>query len=93
MKSALDRVRELNQASKEYPAVMPLLGAILELEGKVSSLDQTKQDKPEIKDEAVSPQDVTSGNLMALMHRILTAAGDQRDSVAINIYKFLRSLQ
>ena len=93
MKSALERVRELNEASKEYPAVMPLLGAILELEGKVSSLDQTKQDKPEIKDEAVSPQDVTSGNLMQMIHKILTAAGDQRESVAILICRFLRSLQ
>ena len=93
MKSALERIRELNEASQEYPFIIPMLGAILELEGKVRSLDRTKQDKPEIKDEAVSPQDVTSGNLMALMHRILTAAGDQRDSVAINIYKFLRSLQ
>jgi hypothetical protein len=93
MKSALERVRELNEASQEYPLVVPMLGAILELEGKVRSLDQTKQDKPEIKDEAVSPQDVTSGNLMQLMHKVLTAAGDQRESVSINIYKFLRSLQ
>jgi hypothetical protein len=93
MKSALERVKELNEASKEYPLVVPLLGAILELEGKVRSLDQTKQDKPEIKDEAVSPQDLTSGNLMQMIHKILTAAGDQRESVAILIYKFLRSLQ
>ena len=93
MRSALERVRELNEVSKEYPLVVPLLGAILELEGKVRSLDQTKQDKPEIKDEAVSPQDVTSGNLMQMIHKILTAAGDQRESVAILIYRFLRSLQ
>ena len=93
MKSALERVKELNEASKEYPLVVPLLGAILELEGKVRSLDQTKQDKPEINDEAVSPQDLTSGNLMQMIHKILTAAGDQRESVAILIYKFLRSLQ
>jgi hypothetical protein len=93
MKSSLERVRELNEASKQYPAVVPLLGAILELQDKVSSLDQAKQDKPEIKDETVSPQDITSGNLMAMMHKILTAAGEQRDSVATNIYKFLRSLQ
>jgi len=93
MKSALERVRELNEASKEYPAVVPLMGAVLELEDKVRSLDQTKQDKPEIKEEAVSPQDITSGNLMTMMHKILTAAGDRRESVAINIYKFLRSLR
>lgn len=93
MKSQLELVKELNEASKQYPAVVPLLGAILELEGKVRILDQTKQDKPEIKDEAVLPQDVTSGNLMALMHKILTAAGERREPVSINIYKFLRSLQ
>ena len=93
MKSALERVREFNEASQEYPFIVPMLGAILELEDKVRTLDQTKQDKPEIKDEAVSPQDFTSGNLMNLMHKILTAAGDQRESVSINIYKFLRSLQ
>jgi len=73
--------------------VVPFMGAILELEDKLRSLDQTKQDKPEIKDEAVSPQDITSGNLMQMIHKILTAAGDQRESVAILIYKFLRSLQ
>jgi hypothetical protein len=93
MKSQLELVRELNEASKRYPAVVPLLGAILELDDKVRSLDQTKQDKPEIKDEAVSAQDLTSGNLMNMMHRVLTAAGEQRESVSMNIYKFLRSLQ
>jgi hypothetical protein len=69
------------------------MGAILELEDKVRSLDQTKQDKPEINAEAVSPQDITSGNLITMMHKILTAAGYERQSVSINIYKFLRSLQ
>jgi hypothetical protein len=93
MKSALERVKELNEVSAQHPAVVPLLGAILELEAKVRSLDQTKQDKPEIKDEAVSPQDLTSGNLMQMIHKILTAAGDRREPVSINIYKFLRSLQ
>jgi len=93
MKSALERVRELKEVSSEYPAVVPFIGAILELEDKVRSLDQTKQDKPEIKDEAVSSQNITSANLMQMMHKILTAAGSQRESVAVNIYKFLRSLQ
>ena len=93
MKSALERVKEMNEAAQEYPFVVPMLGAILELGEKVRSLDQSKQDKPELKDEAVSPNDLTNGNLMATMHKILTAAGNQRESVAINIYKFLRSLQ
>jgi hypothetical protein len=93
MKSALERVKELNEASKEYPTVVPIMGAILELEDKVRSLDQTKQDKPEIKEEAISPQGITSGNLMTLMHKVLIAAGDKREAVATNIYKFLRSLQ
>jgi hypothetical protein len=93
MKSQLELVRELNEASKQYPTVVPMLGAILELDDKIRSLDQTKQNKPEIKDEAVSPQDLTSGNLINMLHRILTAAGDRREEVSINIYKFLRSLQ
>ena len=93
MKSALERVRELNQMSQQYPAVVPFIGAILELEDKVRSLDQTKQDKPQITDDAVLPNDLTSGSLMQMMHRILTASGDQRESVSTNIYKFLRSLQ
>jgi hypothetical protein len=93
MKSQLELVRELNEASKQYPTVVPMLGAILELDDKIRSLDQTKQDKPEIKDEAVSPQELTSGNLTNMMYKILTAAGDQRESVSINIYIFLRSLQ
>jgi hypothetical protein len=93
MKSALERVKELNEVSQQYSAVIPFIGAILELEDKVRNLDQTKQDKPEIKDEAVSAQDITNGNLMTMMHRILTTAGDQRELVSINIYGFLRSLQ
>jgi len=93
MKSPLERIKELNEVSKEYPTVVPLMGAILELEEKVRSLDQTKQDKPQINAESVSPQDTTSGNLMTMIHKILTAAGDQRESVSTNIYKFLRSLQ
>jgi hypothetical protein len=93
MKSALERVKELNEASKEYPFIVSMLGAILELEDKVRSLDETKQDKPEIKDDAVSPHDLTSGNLMQMMHKILTAAGERREPVSINIYRFLRSLQ
>lgn len=70
-----------------------MLGALLELEEKVRNLDKTKQDKPEIREEHVSPQDLTSGNLMNMMHKVLTAAGDQRESVSIDIYRFLRSLQ
>lgn len=93
MKSALERVKELNEASKEYPTVVPIMGAILELEEKVHSLEQTKQNKPEVKEEAVSHQEITSGNLMAMMHNVLIAAGDKREAVATNIYKFLRSLQ
>ena len=34
MKSALELVKELNEASKEYPTVVPIVGAILELEEK-----------------------------------------------------------
>lgn len=93
MKSALQVIKELDEVSQEYPCVVPLIGAVLELDEKVRSLDQTKQNKPEIQDEPISAQDLTSGNLMALMHKTLTAAGEQRDAVAANIYKFLRSLQ
>lgn len=93
MKSQLELVRELSEASKQHPSVVPLLGAILELEDKVRSLDQNKEDKPEIKNEAVSPNDLTNGNLTNMMYRILTAAGDRREAVAIHIYRFLRSLQ
>jgi len=31
MKSPLERIKELNEVSKEYPTVVPLMGAILEL--------------------------------------------------------------
>ncbi len=77
MRSALERVRELNQVSQQYPAVVPFIGAILELEDKVRTLDQRKQDKPEIKN--VSPHDLSSGNLINMIHKILTAAGDRRE--------------
>ena len=93
MKPALERIKELNEASQEYPCVVPVLGAILELESKVRELEQNKQDKPEIKTDTASPRDLTSANLIAMMHKILTAAGDRREAVSINIFRFLRSLQ
>ena len=56
MKSALERVRELNEASKEYPAVVPLLGGLLELEEKIRGLEQSKQDRPAVSKAPVNPK-------------------------------------
>jgi hypothetical protein len=92
MKSAIERVRELNDACQAYPAVLPIIGAILELQDKYRGLDEKKQDKLEFKKEDISPQDLTSNKLMQMIHMILTTAGEDRESIAIKIYTFLHSL-
>jgi hypothetical protein len=93
MKSAIEKIRELSEACKDHPSVVPLLGAVLELEEKVRVLGETKQDKPTANNLIVMPNDLTRGQLQARMFKILSAAGEQEHEVALKIHSFLSSLQ
>ncbi len=95
MKSAIEKIRELSEISNDYPTVVPLIGAVLELEEKVRALEQTKEDKPATgkNNISASPNDLTRGKLQAKLHQILTAAGDKEQEVAMKVHMFLSSLQ
>ena len=93
MKSSLEKLRELSEISKDYPTVLPLIGAVLELEEMVRELDQSKQDKPGTDDINVTPNDLSRGRLQTKLHQILSAAGDKEQEVALKIHSFLSSLQ
>jgi hypothetical protein len=93
MKSALDRLKELNDATKDHPCVLPLIGAVLELEEKYLGLEQSKEDKPAMNNSAVLPNDLTRGKLQARLHQILSTAGDKEQEMALKIHSFLSSLQ
>jgi hypothetical protein len=60
MKSALAKLREVSEASKNYPSVVPLIGGVLELEENLRGLEQSKVNpsQPDI-----PPQELTRGNL------------------------------
>jgi len=93
MKSALEKLRELSEVSKNYPSVLPLIGAVLELEEKVQGLEQSKQDKVDPSQFDTPPQELTRGNLQGKLSRLLTAAGDKERAVAIKVHQLLTSLE
>ena len=95
MKSALERLRELSAVSKDYPSVLPLIGAVLELEEKVRALEQSKEDKPATGNNNISvpPNDLTRGKLQNKLHQILSSAGDKEKEVALKIHLYLSSLE
>ena len=93
MKSALEKLRELSEVSKNYPSVLPLIGAVLELEEKVQGLEQSKQDKVDPSQFDTPPQELTRGNLQGKLSRLLTAAGDKQRAIAIKVHQLLTSLE
>jgi hypothetical protein len=93
MKSALERLKELSEASRDYPSVVPLIGGLLELEAKVRGLEETKQDKPAMSKAPVNPNDLTRGNLQIKLHKVLSAAGENEPEVAVTVFRFLSSLE
>jgi hypothetical protein len=93
MKSALEKLRELSEVSKNYPSVLPLIGAVLELEEKVQGLEQSKQDKVDPSQFDTPPQELTRGNLQGKLSRLLTAAGDKERAIAIKVHQLLTSLE
>jgi hypothetical protein len=93
MKSALEKLRELSEISKNYPSVVPLIGAVLELEEKLRGLEQSKEDKVDPSQLETPPQELTRGNLQGKLSRLLTAAGDKERAVAIKVHQLLTSLE
>jgi hypothetical protein len=93
MKSALEKLRELSEVSKNYPSVLPLIGAVLELEERLQGLEQSKQDKVDPSQLDVPAQQLTRGNLQGKLSRLLTAAGDKERAVAIKVHQLLTSLE
>ena len=93
MKSALEKLRELCEVSKNYPSVLPLIGAVLELEEKLRGLEQSKQDKVDPSQFDTPAQELTRGNLQGKLSRLLTAAGDKERAVAIKVHQLLTSLE
>lgn len=92
MKSHLERLRELNEVSQNHPSVLPLIGAVLELEGKIQDLNQSKQDKRSVMAPADS-NELTRGSLQGKLHKILSGAGTGEREVALKIHAFLSSLE
>jgi hypothetical protein len=68
---------------------------MLDLEEKYHSLDHSKQDKPSVTlaIAEVSPNDLTRGNLQGKLYKVLIAAGDTEQEVALKIHQFLNGLQ
>jgi hypothetical protein len=93
MKSALEKLRELSEVSKNYPSVVPLIGAVLELEEKLRGLELSKQDKVDPSQFDTPAQELTRGNLQGKLSRLLTAAGDKERAIAIKVHQLLTSLE
>ena len=78
---------------QKLPGVLPLIGAVLELEEKLQGLEQSKQDKVDPSQLDVPPQELTRGNLQGKLSRLLTAAGDKERAIAIKVHQLLTSLE
>jgi hypothetical protein len=91
----LNALKELREASKQYPIVQILSEGMLELEEKYHGLERSKQDRPEIASEIaeLNPNDLTRGSLQARLYKVLTSAGHKEQEVALKIHRFLSSLQ
>jgi hypothetical protein len=93
MKSALEKLRELSEVSQNYPSVVPLIGAVLELEEKLRGLEQSKEDKVDPSQLDIPTQELTRGHLQGKLSRLLTAAGDKERAVAVKVHQLLTSLE
>ena len=70
-----------------------LVAALLELEDKLKKIQQSKQDKPLLEAQQVPVQELTRGNLQKKIYCLLTAAGDKEQEVALQVHRFLSSLE
>ena len=88
MKSSLEVIRELRKASNQYPAVLPFLGAVLELDERITRLEQP-QATPQ---EPVTEQDISRANLTKMFQTSLLSAGTDRDNLT-RLHRALKSVQ
>ena len=100
MRSALEVINEVHEAGKSHPDIYSsavddrvLVAAMLELEGRINRIQQSKQDKRSAEDQAITAGELTRGNLQKKMYRLLTAAGNNEQEVALKIHQFLSSLE
>ena len=100
VRSPLEVLNEVHEASKSYPAIYEshiedriLVAALLELEDKLKKIQQSKQDKPLLEAQQVPVQELTRGNLQKKIYCLLTAAGDKEQEVALQVHRFLSSLE
>lgn len=93
MKSALENLKELKDAVKGHPSVLPLIGAILELEDHVRRLDHSKEDKPHVEAQQVPTQELTRGSLQKKLLALLADAGNREQEVALKVHRCLSALE
>jgi hypothetical protein len=86
--TAVETIKELQKASSQYPAVIPFLGAVLELDEPITTLEQP-QDAPSA---PVSEQDISRANLQKKFSVTLLSAGTDKDKLA-RLFLALRNLQ
>lgn len=87
-KTAVETIKELQKASNEYPSVLPFLGAVLELDERITALERP-QAAPS---EPVSEQDISRANLQRMFSAILVSAGTDKDKLT-RLLLALRNLQ
>lgn len=99
MKSPLELLNEVHEAGKSHPAIYSspvadnvLIAAMLELESRIRQIQETKQDKASHESQSVPSNELTRGSIQVKIHRVLTAAGDKEQEVALKIYRFLATL-
>jgi hypothetical protein len=88
MKTAVETIKELQRASSQNPAVLPFLGAVLELDERITTLEQPHDAPPS----PVSEQDISRANLQKTFSVILLSAGTDKDKL-IRLFLALRNLQ
>ena len=87
-KTAVETIKELQKVSNEYPSVLPFLGAVLELNERISALEQP-QAAPS---GPVSEQNISRANLQKMFSMILLSAGADADKLT-RLFLTLKTLQ
>ena len=86
--TAVETIKELQKASSQFPAVLPFLGAVLELDERITALERPQATPSE----PVSEQDISRANLQKMFSVILMSAGTEKDKLS-RLFLALRSLQ
>jgi hypothetical protein len=100
MKSPLEVLNEVHEVGRSHPAIYDskiedrlLIAALVELDGKINKIQECKQDKSWVGDQEVPVRELTRGKLQNKMFTLLTSAGDKEQEVALQVYRFLSSLE